>query len=281
MLDDDLEVSAAISRTLGLATNCWRSLPIESHKSKSIADPRQLRSYLESGPLQLRLFRHAGLTNTRPEVAFFKFRKKEFDLLGPIPEEDQAGELALAEHLANPRRPYNGRIPRMADQVVHIACHHQLSEDRALDDIRSIPFLDSIIKLGEEEHLWVRTRDLDNKLARLAVQATKRQVEPKPLVFFNACRGQFHPHAATSIVKILLDNGSRGVISTIVSVPDRVAATFSRLFYEQLLEGDTVPEALRVAKISLFERTGSPLGMLYTYTGEPDLRISAPRQRVT
>ena len=80
-------------------------------------------------------------------------------------------------------------------------------------------------------------------------------------------------------MRVLLRNGNRGMISTAVKVPDDAAAELGRFFYERLLDGDcTAPEALLYAKWALLHGRVSPLGLLYSYYGRPDLRVVPVRR---
>jgi hypothetical protein len=55
-----------------------------------------------------------------------------------------------------------------------------------------------------------------------------------------------------------------------------VAALFAGFFYDSFLftPGMTVAQALRAAKVKLLERYKNPLGLLYTYAGNPDLLVA-------
>jgi hypothetical protein len=95
-----------------------------------------------------------------------------------------------------------------------------------------------------------------------------------PLVFFNGCSGDFYPFSAESVAGILLRNGNRGIVSTAVKTPDDVAAKFGRYFYLRLLTGMAVGDAVWRTKWDLLSSVGSPLGLLYSYNGNPELRVA-------
>lgn len=249
-----------VRERIGLAGVCWRA-----------SSDRRDNTYLRAEPLQIRMFRHRDLLATREEEAFFKF-EGGFRLIGPIPETDTS-DVSLAAHLADPRHPFNDVTPAEADQVVHIACHHDLAEGLDMSDVRSLPFLDSVLRFGSRDGQFVNVRDLGNELLDLLLPKSHDE-RGAQFVFINACRGEFHPYAATSVVQIMLDYICSGVAGTIVNVPDVVAALMSREFYRALLSRRTVAEALLTAKLEVLQTTGSPLGMLYTYTGIPSLRMS-------
>ena len=64
-------------------------------------------------------------------------------------------------------------------------------------------------------------------------------------------------------------------------MPDNIAAAFSRLFYEGLLDADLpLGEAVLQARQRLLARN-NPLGILYTLYGDPDLVVMPPGPRAT
>jgi CHAT domain-containing protein len=88
------------------------------------------------------------------------------------------------------------------------------------------------------------------------------------IVFLNACgTTTVNPRAVTSIVRELIYLGREVIITTWCDVPDNVAAVMSRLFYEGLLDGDTVGGALWRARGRLLREYNNPLGLLYTVQG--------------
>ena len=220
--------------------------------------------FLAAQPMQVRFFRHPGLAGTERECRFFKFSRM-FRLLGPFPE--PGGPLALVEQLADPCHS----APDGPDQVVHLSCHHEIKKNQP-DLLAHKPALpESTLSFGIDELLEISVTDLEHGLAD--IKGASESVE-RPLVFFNGCRGDFHPFAAESVTGLLLRNSNRAVVSTSIKVPDDVAAEFGRFFYQRLLEGQRSAEALRSAKWDLLHTRGSPLGLLYTYYGQPALRAA-------
>jgi hypothetical protein len=95
-----------------------------------------------------------------------------------------------------------------------------------------------------------------------------------PLIFLNACgTSVVDPQSAVSMMTPFVKNANRGVIATAASIPDRVAALFSRWFYTKLLSGQTVAESLYAARRDLLVTFQNPLGLLYAYYGSPGLRV--------
>jgi len=209
----------------------------------------------------VRFFRHPEFASG--ELRLFKFHR-EFRLIGPLPE--PGGMLALVEQLADPC--YSALEP---DQVVHLSCDHKTDKDPHKISGYELMLLESVLSFGYHERHEIKVNDLEVGLAD-----SKRVPEAveRPLVFFNGCRGDFYPFASESVAGVLLRNRNRAVVSTSIKVPDDVAAAFARFFYWQLLRGQRSAEALRYARWDLLRTLGSPLGLLYTYYGQPTLRVA-------
>jgi hypothetical protein len=219
--------------------------------------------FLVADPLQLRFLRHPDLDGTKSEYAFFRY-SKAFRLVGPLPADD--GPLRLAQQLRNPCDSEEG-----PDQVVHLSCHHDALKDPRKMTAYELAMLQSTLAFGAAADQVISVDDLRNGLADSEEPPPGIEL---PLVFFNGCRGNFHPFAAESVVRVLARNGNRAVVSTSMKVPDDVAAEFGGFYYRRLLAGDTSAAALRHARWDLLVGRGSPLGLLYTYYGAPTLRVA-------
>jgi hypothetical protein len=100
--------------------------------------------------------------------------------------------------------------------------------------------------------------------------------EPTParLVFMNACGSStINPLSAASFVSVFLGNGSAGFIGAETRIPDAFATEYAKVFYNRVVGGASIGEALRDAKWELLARYMNPLGVLYTLHGNPDLRL--------
>jgi hypothetical protein len=81
----------------------------------------------------------------------------------------------------------------------------------------------------------------------------------------------------SSFTTFLLGHGFRGVLGTLCDISDVVAAHFAMVFYEALLNGKTVGEAMYEARWHLMDKHGNPLGLFYTFYGNVDLKLAPPR----
>ena len=105
---------------------------------------------------------------------------------------------------------------------------------------------------------------------------------PRPLVFLNACTSTaMRPADRGSFTSFLLRQRFLGVIGTLCDISDTVAAHFATIFYQAVLSGSTAGEAMREARWHLMDRHHNPLGLLYTFHGDPDIKLAhAHRGRV-
>ena len=257
----DLEAEAMT--LLGFAAVVYRrDIWRENHNGHSV--------FLTAQPMQVRFFRHPGLAGTEKECRFFKLwpvgaSMPVFRLIGPLPEHGRP--LALVEQLADPLFS----APDGPDQIIHLSCDHKTEKDPRKATAYELALLESTLSFGNAKCHEIKVTALEDGLAdsKGAAEAVER-----PLVFFNGCRGDFHPFAAESVAGALLRNRNRAVVSTSIKVPDHIAAEFGRFFYRRLLGGWRSAEALQCAKWDLLHTLGSPLGILYTYHGQPALRVA-------
>ncbi len=219
--------------------------------------------------LPVRCFSYSGLGGAGEEVQFFAEIRDGIDLDGPWPTGPMSEEFprSLATHLRYGDRRFDGGV-WAGDQIQHFACHCEIDEEVASASRLRFSF-------GNE----VTIADLESYFALLR---DKRRPEWRPLIFLNACGGsRIDPVMVTSFPRFFLEeNGNRGFIGTETNVPDSLAARFSMRFYEELLSGATLGDAVHRAKWAMLTKHNNPLGILYTVYADPDLRLSKPIARV-
>jgi len=257
--------------TLGFAAIVYRrAVRHEARRNREIAT-----GFLNAKPqLPVRFFSNPELYGTRLEEWFFR-HNDYVDLLGPLPAQSPDGQLDLAEQLVDPSQAR----PDHPDQVVHMSCHHEANINFGTASAAALLLSESLLRFGTqaESNFEISLTDLRHNL--MTVRKQYKVTEARPLIFFNACRGNFYPFTTESAVRVLLRNGNRGMISTAVRVPDRIAAKLALFFYERILDGGcTAPEALLYAKWALLHTKASPLGLLYSYYGIPGLRVLPVRR---
>ena len=100
--------------------------------------------------------------------------------------------------------------------------------------------------------------------------------EIRPLIFLNACESSIIiPSHAVSFPKLFLHKkyGYRGFIGTMAKIPGLFASKFSERFYENLLEGNSLGQSIYDAKWHMVQRHHNPLGILYNFYANPDIRF--------
>ena len=214
--------------------------------------------------LRVTVFRNPSLTGAKKEVDYFTDIGGLVKVYGPWPREGALAEFAAARHLMNSCIGLDGK-PRQPVAVLHLACHCSTTGEAA-----NFHYLNVGREYGK-----VSLGDLKKEL-------TARQVAdapiPRPLVFLNAC-GTAVPQMAdrSSFTKFLLRKKFLGVLGTLCDISNTVAAHFAMVFYEALLSGKTVGEAMHEARWHLMDRHRNPLGLLYTFYGNVDLKVSRSR----
>ncbi len=245
-------------------------------KSEPIDTPVN-RQYLVAvhNKLQIRYVRHLVLAGASQQQGYFNRHGAVVNLVGPVPDAELGLPVGLGTQLLNPGAGYISGEQRLGglDQILHIHCHHGTTRDEVVnpDDF----WATSKLVLLDDPPLEVTFEELEDEII---VPEARREFQhlDRPLVFLNACSGDFHPLSMESFSRLFARNGNRGVVSTSIRVPDQVAASFAAFFYDSLLydPGITVGAALQKAKVNLLTRFNNPLGILYTYAGDPDLVIT-------
>jgi hypothetical protein len=225
--------------------------------------PRNDPGPLDNDPvLPMTIFCNPELIASEKEIKYLKRAEKLIDLYGPWPEKGELAEMAAARYLMNPSTGFDGNPRDPVVTVLHLACH---SNTTATAPNRHFLRLGGLY--GD-----VPLRDLRRQLMTKEGAAARVR---RPLVFLNACATAVpEPADRSSFTSFLLENGFRGVLGTLCDISDVVAAHFSVMFYEALLNGMTVGEAMYEARWHLMDKHRNPLGLFYTFYGNVDLRLS-------
>ncbi|MFP3938994.1 MAG: CHAT domain-containing protein [Thermoanaerobaculia bacterium] len=100
----------------------------------------------------------------------------------------------------------------------------------------------------------------------------------RPLVFLNACRVA---GSAPGLVGLggwparFLQVGAGAFLGPLWAVPSDRAAVFSGLFYDRLVRGESIGEAVRRARLELRERSpGDPTWLAYALYADPGARVA-------
>ena len=165
---------------------------------------------------------------------------------------------------------FRGESRNPPDQILHLACHFSINEqntEKSFLRFQSPKGPSMKVLLGE----------LDSELQRLRLRTPQGACTRKALVFANACRASIiDPGAVASLPKIILKYGHIGFIGTETNIPDEVASEFAKRFYKNLLRGHTLGDSVMNAKRELLRFYHNPLGVLYVFYAEPDMRVRKP-----
>jgi hypothetical protein len=217
--------------------------------------------------LPLKCFFEQSLPGAAVEVEFFR-GNQAIDLDGPWPDSKLQGfPDLLAQYLQFAEQSFKGGLRSQADQIQHFVCHCVINE--------GIPSNSSLI-LSENDAVTIA--DLQ---AALTPPSKLRNREPGPLIFLNACgSASMDPMVVASFPRFFLrDNHNRGFIGTETNVPDKFAAEFSRCFYDDLLNGVRLGEAIYNAKWKMLCNANNPLGILYTFYADPDMAVNKEKSK--
>ncbi|WP_406390062.1 CHAT domain-containing protein [Streptomyces sp. NBC_00882] len=131
--------------------------------------------------------------------------------------------------------------------ILYLYCHavaHDPDDDG--------PQYARLVVEGTEGGILLRTlRDYDGVLPGL------------PVIVLNACRTAYvSPLSTTDFVTHFLER-SRGVLGTEADTPATFAAAWATAFFERLLAGERIGEAVRATRAEFAFTHGNPLGLLY------------------
>ena len=90
-------------------------------------------------------------------------------------------------------------------------------------------------------------------------------INGSPIVFLNACEtGSLSPLYTPFFARAFIKYGARGVIATECAVPDSFAADFAKLFYQNLLGGETLGESLLKTRYHFIKKHNNLTGLIYS-----------------
>ena len=142
--------------------------------------------------------------------------------------------------------------------IIHYAGHIILNEDRA------------------EKEYALRL----NGRALFGAVSIQRQVRGTPIVFLNGCwagkaRGLTDPQdSAVGMTDAFLAAGAQVVVASPFEIPDEGAGSFAIQFYESILNGKTLGQAMRIARQSVMhESRYAAAWACFVMYGDPSLTI--------
>ena len=256
-----------------LVAKCQSFLGFSSIITHGTSNERSTNLTLAASPrLHVKFFYNAGLQGARRELETLRRHGKHISIDGPWPGARKRGARNKAEEqLANIlffiSKGLKGRPCNPASQVHHFSCHCDRNADQ--EHLFGLQGPDGETMQILVEPLSAAAFTLKTMHPDLA------QTQAMPLAFLNACgTGVSLATDYTNFVSFFASTNHRAVVATEATVPDDYAAALSGQFYAGLIEGLSSGQALHRAKCRLLGTRQNPLGLLYTYYGEPDLKLS-------
>lgn len=206
------------------------------------------------------------LRTAAEEVDYLERNKSIVDTYGPWPQNKDLAQYAAIDHLLDSKNGLFGVSRDAWVDLLHLACH---TNTTGLVN-------DHYLNVGGGEYGRIRLGDLKQRRA----QNLSTPRIPRPLVFLNACASaEVQADDRATFTKFFLDNEYLGVLGTLCDISGPVAAHFANVFYEHLLRRvpadkvTSVGQAMYKARRHLLEVHRNPMGLLYSYYGNPDLRV--------
>ena len=141
-------------------------------------------------------------------------------------------------------------------QIMHVATHGRFDTTDA--DA-------SVLELSDEN---LRPADLVASRLRGIRQS-------RPLVFLNACDGGRADFSLTGLggwaEKLFREANASAFVGALWEVHDDLAVEFTKHFYSRLVAGDSIGEAMRAARVHLYQiDSTNPTWLAYTLYGDPN-----------
>ena len=216
-------------------------------------------------PLPVTVFCDPTLVESQREIEYLENAQGLVKVYGPWPKEGEFEEWAAARYIMDTSVGFKREPCDPVATVLHLACHCDTTGSPNKHFL-ALGGLYGNVTLGDLKE-------------QLMAEAGKRAdaTGKRPMVFLNAC-GTDVPQLAdrSSFTTFLLKRGFRGVLGTVCDIYDSVAAHFAVVFFEALLNGMTVGEAMYEARWHLMDKHGNPMGLFYTFHGNVDLQLSRP-----
>ena len=114
---------------------------------------------------------------------------------------------------------------------------------------------------------------LSNRLSGAELR-TSRYLTGAPLVILNACEtGPSRQLPYVSFQNVMTKLGARGVVTTEVSVWMSLGHEVGTRLIDRLGKGEAAADALTAIRRELYTEKRNPLGLLYSYYGDPSATL--------
>jgi hypothetical protein len=223
------------------------------------------------------MFINRGLPGSRREERNFKRNNLLHIDDGWPPYDSRPSQDDFANSLANylweVDTRFGGPVRHHPDQICHFSCHSDTGANRLPNEYMII--LQSGWIFGSRV---ATLQKLENALSALSQHAEKDK-RHRPLIFMNSCgSGDLDPSGSSSFPDLFLnkDLGFTGFIGTETVMPNDFASEFSIRFYEKLMKGCKIGEAILLTRWDLLSDYHNPMGLMYTLFAEPEIQVRSP-----
>lgn len=152
------------------------------------------------------------------------------------------------------------RTPERHDSLWYFYCHLVSGERPASSD--------ATLLFAQQKQVSLRDLRIDAPY--------EVRLPGAPLVVLNTCSsGARGAMLRSDFGAYFLDKGARAVLVTDVEVPTTLGAVWAERFFDRLLAGATIGEALRLTTRDFVENHGNLLCLLYSALGSADVRLVA------
>ncbi|UPK67961.1 CHAT domain-containing protein [Chitinophaga filiformis] len=256
------------SRFLGFSTCINRIYHRPSLRSQVKTDAK----IAQDAKMRVRFFKNRKLTRLQEEEDFLR-NHAGIELLSKWPVGIAAPDQFINELAA---LIWNGKdiatgVAEPQDDIHHFTCH--CINDYALSSNSKLH-----LTYPHKGLIWTSNKDvyvsIDSLAKEFGQQKSRDTKTSYPLVFLNACKSnKRNPLGLMSFPDLFVKHGNKGVIGTETMIPEMFAGEFSRCFYDKLVNGFSISQALHTSRWYLLKRFNNPLGILYTLYADPDLRM--------
>jgi len=146
--------------------------------------------------------------------------------------------------------------------AVHFSCHYSQSAEPEL-----------VFYQTKNDSMQVRVIELAGEISRRRVLDDPRRPF-QTLYFLNACSSGSLRTEGTTLMSVFQRRGAAALIGSETLMPDRLAGEFAVGFYEALLANQTLSLSVSKARRRLLELYGNPVGLFYTFYGNPNLTVA-------
>jgi hypothetical protein len=221
------------------------------------------------GRVPVHLFAHTGepLKGMRDQTEFLHTNTTVVSEwpVGHIVADAYEGVSQLAERLLSLSPPGPDGTIR---SIAHFSCHYVAGgPDR--EGYTNKPTL----FFGESGATDINI-DIFELRGELEAKLPPRAPSPFAALFFlNTCESAAGGSYGNTLLGFLQDRKATAILGSETSLPDRLAGEFAIEFYRGLLRSVPVGKAVLEARRRLLERYGNPVGLFYTFFGNPLLQV--------